>query len=397
MKNILFISNSLEIGGGIEKVFSILERNISKRNNTFYLTLYDSNKKKENINGKYFSLKENKNKNFIYKFLNRMFKIYNFCRKNKIDIIISSQEHNNFLMILMKLFRKIKIISTIHTDLSLYKNNFYFNFFIKYLYPFSNIIITISKNQENLLKKKGLKNIKTIYNPFEINRNLKLSKKKIQKEDEKYFKKKNKSDKIFLNIGRLEKQKGQWFLIRSFKKVVEEYPNSKLIILGEGSLRKDLLVLVKKLKLGKNIFLIGVRENIFRYIKKSDYFVFPSLWEGLPTAIIENLNLSKPIIATDCFSGTREILELNLDLDKEIQYPFFAEYGILIENFKHIFCFESLKEKKLNKQEKEFSKIMINTIKNKNLKERYSNGLKRAKDFDIKNIIKKWEEVIDVL
>ena len=81
-------------------------------------------------------------------------------------------------------------------------------------------------------------------------------------------------------------------------------------------------------------------------------------------------------------------------MEKKISYPYFGEYGILIEPFPRECIFKDLKEKPLIRQEKQLYSLMMKIIEDSNLRKRYSNGLERAKDFDVDKIIKKWERVI---
>ena len=393
-KNILLFGLNFDTQCGSDKVGLILFKGLekTKKYNLYYLSLY-----KNFLDFSYLNDRSQRT-NFIFRILNLpfdFFKLYRFCKKNKIDIIISQGDFLNILSILLKFFIKIKVISTIHIYLEDFIKNKFVFLGLKYLYKKSDKVVCVSKKVEEFTKESfNLKNTLTIYNPFQILKNLKLSKKNIDKRDKKYFKKTNKSDKIFLNIGRLEKEKGQWFLIRSFKKVVEKYPNSKLIILGDGSLRKDLQNLIRILDLKENIFLIGVRKNVFKYIKKSDCFLFTSLWESFGLVLVESLILNKPIILTDCLSGPREILASNLELNEKIKYPYFTDYGILLNNFEKKFCFKSTEEKRLSNSEKDLSKIILKFIEDKDLQKKYLNGIKRAKDFDINRIINKWEELL---
>jgi len=121
-------------------------------------------------------------------------------------------------------------------------------------------------------------------------------------------------------MGRLTEQKGQWFLIRSFRKVVDDYDCAKLCILGEGELKKDLIKLIKNLNLENNVFLLGNQTNIFPFLIRSDCFILSSLWEGFPMALIEVLSIKLPILSVDCKTGPRECLCPELDLDINIEY-----------------------------------------------------------------------------
>ena len=58
---------------------------------------------------------------------------------------------------------------------------------------------------------------------------------------------------VFINVGRIDIPKGQWHLIRAFKGVTEQFPNARLLILGDGEYREYLCELTKSLRLNKNI------------------------------------------------------------------------------------------------------------------------------------------------
>lgn len=105
--------------------------------------------------------------------------------------------------------------------------------------------------------------------------------------------------KVFLNISRLIKSKGQIDLLKSFKIFLKKYPDNLLIIVGEGPLRKDLTETINELGLEKKVFLLGYREDVFELLAVADYFVFTSIFEGLPGALIEAIIAKKPCIASN--------------------------------------------------------------------------------------------------
>jgi glycosyltransferase involved in cell wall biosynthesis len=137
-----------------------------------------------------------------------------------------------------------------------------------------------------------------------------------------------------------------------------------------------------------------MQKNPFKFLKHSNCFVFPSLWESFGNVLIESLSLNLSIISTDCKSGPREILCPELNIDNKIDYPYFGKYGILTKPFPRMFIWNDLDEKPLIKEEKMLVDLMIKMIEDENLKTKYTNGLDRAKDFDIEKIIKEWENHI---
>ena len=104
---------------------------------------------------------------------------------------------------------------------------------------------------------------------------------------------------IFLNVSRLLERKGQLDLLRSFKSIINNDPQSILLIAGEGEYRSVLEDYIFKNKLKKNIILLGNRTDIPELLSVSDFFVFPSWYEGLPGALIEAMMSNTPIIASN--------------------------------------------------------------------------------------------------
>jgi len=398
-KKILIIISSLKKGGGAEKVAYTLSRLFKSylKLEPYFLTFYKYNfQYKVNNN---FCLNEKLSSSLFIKLFKLFFrakKISEYSKNNNLKISVSFMEEANFPIILAKmLFNKnFKIIISIHQSPSVY--GFFYNFLIKLLYPKADKIISVSKEIEQILIKNyniPKEKIKTIYNPHLINEYQKLANEPLEEKYKKIFR----DSFIFINIGRLTEAKGQWFLIRAFKKASERYPNAKVIILGEGELRKELEDLIKKLNLQDKVFILGRQENVFKFLKNSDCFIFSSLWEGFGNVLVEALSVNLPVISTDCKTGPREILCPELDIEKEIRYPYYGKYGVLIKPLPREFIFKSLEEEPLIKEEELLSELMIKMIEDENLRERYSNGLKRAKDFDVEKIVREWEAVIKEL
>ena len=82
----------------------------------------------------------------------------------------------------------------------------------------------------------------------------------------------------------------------------------KLLIVGNGEQKKNLLNYIHDNKLGNIVKIIKFQKNPYPYISRSDLFVLPSLYEGLPNVLLEAQSLKKFIISTDCPTGPREIL-----------------------------------------------------------------------------------------
>ena len=144
---------------------------------------------------------------------------------------------------------------------------------------------------------------------------------------------------VIISVGKLDPIKGYSRLIEIANRLKNDGVIFKLCIVGEGRSRKELELIIKKLKLEETVFLLGFDENPYKYMSKSDLFVCSSFSEGLSTATTEALLLGLPIVSTDV-SGAREILGEN------------NEWGIvtgvdddsLYEGLKRMLSDESLRE-----------------------------------------------------
>lgn len=113
---------------------------------------------------------------------------------------------------------------------------------------------------------------------------------------------------VILAVGRLAEQKDYPTLIRAFAQVRAQR-DCRLIILGEGKLRKPLETLVAELKIGDSVQLPGFVDNPFAWMSRVSLFVLSSAWEGLPNVLIQAMACGVPVVSTDCPSGPNEILE----------------------------------------------------------------------------------------
>jgi glycosyltransferase involved in cell wall biosynthesis len=113
---------------------------------------------------------------------------------------------------------------------------------------------------------------------------------------------------VVVSVGRLTMQKDFETLIRAFARVVRGR-SARLMILGEGPERPTLDSLVRTLGLDDVVSLPGWVSNPYPSMRAAAAYVLSSRWEGLPSVLIEAMYCGPPIVATDCLSGPREILE----------------------------------------------------------------------------------------
>ncbi len=113
---------------------------------------------------------------------------------------------------------------------------------------------------------------------------------------------------VILAVGRLTKAKDYPTFLRAFALVRQQRP-VRLLILGEGEERPALERLVAQLGIQNDVAMPGFTDNPFAYMKRAAVFVLSSAWEGFGNVLVEALACGCPVVATDCQSGPREILD----------------------------------------------------------------------------------------
>lgn len=139
-----------------------------------------------------------------------------------------------------------------------------------------------------------------------------------------------KEKKFIVSIGRLTHQKNFELLIHNFLSLKKITPFLKLIILGEGEQKQNLLSLIKKKGLNNEIFLLGRKDNVYKYLDKCFAFILSSRWEDPGFVLLEAIACRSVIISSDCENGPREILN-----NGEFGYMFKNKNGYqLIQKYK---------------------------------------------------------------
>ncbi len=180
-------------------------------------------------------------------------------------------------------------------------NRFYFREVVTDILANSNATKqTVLQNNKTLFPKEK---ITVIYNGIDIDAFL-------QKVSTKLYYTKTKDELVLTNLGRLEYQKNQVFLIHVAKELQNRNINFKLLIGGEGSLRGDLETLIQKLKVEKKVELLGFIDDPKAFMKSGDVFLLPSHWEGFGYVLAEASLCKKPIVAFNV-SSNPEVVQHN--------------------------------------------------------------------------------------
>lgn len=381
----MFFSRSLEKGGG-ERILSELSLNLSDNIQRTIVLL--GNEVSYSYKGKLITLGLPFSKKFFPKlfiFFHGFLKFKKVINREKPNYILSFGNEPNVMNILTKRGSLVRIENFISQSNTGFFGKLY-NLLIKLLFNRAKRIIVVSRSIESeLIKNFGIKKekIQLIYNLIDVEKIQNMSQEVLEPKYRKIFK-----QPILINAGMLNEQKGQWHLIRAFKRAKESNKNLKLVILGEGELMPYLQQLVENLNLREDVHLLGWQENPFKFLARSKLFVLSSLWEGLPTVILEAMACGIPILSTDCKSGPREILAPQTNINYQAKKIEQEEYGVLVPPLDKKFY---KAEESLTKSEELLSEAMIKVLADENLHDNLRKKSKeRAENFDVKNIIKEW-------
>lgn len=107
------------------------------------------------------------------------------------------------------------------------------------------------------------------------------------------------SQKVIGHVGRFSTQKNHSFLLHIFEEYHKKEPNSVLMLIGEGGLKTEIQRKVNEMKLDECVIFAGIRVDMPSFYSAMDVFVFPSLYEGMPNAVIEAQSCGLPCIVSD--------------------------------------------------------------------------------------------------
>lgn len=172
----------------------------------------------------------------------------------------------------------------------------------KYLSKFTDILITIAKDDFIQANKMHAKKVEYVHGVgIDLNKyrcsdfhNLEIKKKLGLPEE----------GKILLSVGELNKNKNHKIVIDALKKINDEI---YYVICGEGELHNYYMSYIKENGLDKRVYLMGYRDDIDNFYKIADLFILPSKREGIPGAIMEAIATGIPVIASD-IRGVRDIV-----------------------------------------------------------------------------------------
>ncbi|MBQ3427192.1 MAG: glycosyltransferase [Clostridia bacterium] len=320
MKKVLFFIDTLGHGGAEKVLVNLVNRLDRDKYDITLMTIFD-----EGVNRKY--LYDDIKYKYIFKNVFRgnvmFFKLftpkwlYKHFVRERYDLVVSYLEGNTTRILSGCPFTDTKKLAWVHIEMD-EKTRFYpyrSKKECKACYDkFDRIVCVSNTVKDSFVYQLGeLKGLCVKYNTVDSDHIKKCAEEKT--EDINF-------DPECINIisvGRLIEQKSYKRLLSVLKNLIYKGFNVKLYIIGEGSQRNMLERYIASNDLSDKAFLIGFKDNPWKYVSKADLFVCSSRSEGFSTAVTEALILGVPVVTTRC-SGMTEMLGEN------------NEYGIITKN-----------------------------------------------------------------
>lgn len=346
MKKVLFCAYSLGVGGIETSLLNLLNNfDYNKYDVTVILEKKEGlllDKLNKNVKVQEYRVSENKNiiirkiKNFTKRIL---WIIKNYHKYDFSCCYATYSMPNNFQGYYGSKNNAIFIHNT-YTNIYKTKEDLD-NFFLKRrIFKFKNIIFVSNESRNALLEyypqiKDNSKVINNIINNNEI---LDLAKEKISE-------KKTKNN-LFVYIGRLDEEQKK---VSRMINVISKIKDAELWLIGDGPYKDMYKKMISKTD---NIKLLGVKKNPYPYIKKADYIIFTSDYEGFPVVYNEAITLDKTIITT------LDLSDDYVSIENRFGYIIDKDENIMLKQIKEI-----LKNDDLRKEKVDFNKLNKERIK----------------------------------
>lgn len=355
MKEICFLIGNLDNSGGTERVTSIIANELS--NSGYNITILSL------VNGlnPFFELSEkievcslySEKISFKKQFLNTVLKIRGFVKEHSIGTLIVVDTISCLFTVPALLGTKVNHICWEHfnfnSDLGKKERSFARQLAARYC----NTVVTLTQRDRGywLIGTKHKANIIPIPNPspFPVQNNDQIN-----------------TSKVVLAVGRLTHQKGFDLLLQSWSLVTLSVPDWKLIIVGEGEDQTRLTECIDKYNLSATVYLVGSTDNVAQYYNQANIYCLSSRFEGFPMVLLETLSFGLSVVSFDCDTGPAEIL---------------AGTGSILVPPENI---------------QELANSLIIMMKDDNRRKEIAiNSRKKAKHYQIENIIPHWISIIE--
>lgn len=234
--------------------------------------------------------------NRVKDFVERYKKLRKIVKEESPDCILSFIGKNNFMMLAAAVFTGIPVVVSVRAEPAGEYNSMIMRLLAKTLFVGAAGVILQTEEAKKFFPSYIKKKTVILKNP--------LNREFVREPFE------GKKNGNVVSVGRVDENKNHRMLIRAFAGITEEFPQSELIIYGEGESRADLIALSRQMGISDRVLLPGSVSHVAEKIAESSVFVLCSDSEGMPNALIEAMCLGIPVISTDCpCGGPRELIQ----------------------------------------------------------------------------------------
>jgi glycosyltransferase involved in cell wall biosynthesis len=313
MEKILFVTNSFGMGGA-EKVLLDIVCSLNKKFDVHVLVFHNRGplKKEMEKHCQVFTLFTSPLHYLLFRKIDsyRRFRVNSFVAENNYKTVVGFMEGKSTDLV-AEIGVKIQKIAWVHNDfrkLDIFTDNA--EAFSVYNKMDSIVFVSGDAKKAFLEKFADIhSHLNVIYNVIDENNIIRLSGEHGVEKNTKF---------TFLNVGMLREQKCQDRLVRVARRLKDLGYDFQIQIIGNGPLHGYLSELIVTSDVLDHVFLLGMKENPYPYMKTCNCFVLCSDYEGYGIAVKEALFLKKLVLTTDVV-GPREILEN-------------GKYGLIVEN-----------------------------------------------------------------
>jgi len=294
---ILFVTGRLS-GGGAERVMSILSNEFALRDKVVCICCMAE--KEESL--KSFSITSGVRcvylggKSFSkFGLLKRQFGLRKLVKGFKPDIIIPFMVYNAIQVIMSTVAIRVPIVVRITNTLESEISTRFLKRWARLLLKKITGVVYQHQEQKEEFTEHISKPNTIIHNPIETN--------------PLWIKEKDYSQKRIISVGRIENQKNYPLLLKSFAKIVTDYPDWTLEICGEGLLETEIKNEAARLHLHNKVRFSGYVVDVFERMHNASVFILSSSYEGMPNALIEAMCMGCACITTDSSGAVRTLIE----------------------------------------------------------------------------------------
>ncbi len=280
--------------GGAERILSLLANHWHLEGLNVKVVIYESSEQfyslEPGIDLQDLSFKNNGQLSKFINIIKTTTRLRKILLQENPDAVLSFMIKSNLSVLVATLFTEIKPVISDRSN-PYKKIPLFLNLSRKILYRYAGGIVAQTQLAKQVLEKQTQnKNIKVIPNPVRPIKSFLV-----------------KREKLIINIGRLVPEKGQKYLLEAFSKLY--HSEWKLVILGDGPLRKELNSYAEYLGISNRVMMPGAVKNVDEWLSRSSIFAFSSISEGFPNALCEAMVAGLPIVSFNCDAGPSDIIK----------------------------------------------------------------------------------------